>query len=442
MNTVHVVIGSGALGRGVAAALVARGLTVRLLSRSGTALVPGAESQRIDASQGEALREALKDARVVYQCAQPPYTRWSTDFPILHETILTETARAGADLVVADNLYAYGDPDGSTLTEDSREEPNSTKGAVRKSIVDQSLAAHRDGRLRVAVVRAADYFGPGHDQSSSPVFGAATSGRTMRFLGRMNQPRSLSFVPDVTAAMATIGTSDAGWGRVWIAPVQPPMTQAQFAEKVWAAAGQSGTPKVRTIGRRTITALSPVWPLGRELREMLYQVERPFVAESRQFEEAFGVHPTPIDTAIAQTVAHYRSSVPQAPAARPGRAWRGVVNAAAALGVAITLALGIGAGIDIANFDRTSGGYEAPYEGWTGTPTDWSAGAVTQEGFRNPGIVLDTLFDCTTGMISVEAFGWEIEFRVVSERGVAVHKPIESCIDAGFEPDFVPTPGV
>lgn len=441
MNATHIVIGSGALGRGVAATLVAQGLPVRILSRSGSPAVAGADSRRVDASNAAALREALTDAAVVYQCARPPYTRWSADFRTLHETILSETAHAGADLVIADNLYAYGDPHGATLTENSREEPSTTKGVLRQSLADTSLAAHRDGRLRVAVVRAADFFGPGHDESSEHLFAAAAHGRAMRFVGRMDQPRSMSFVPDVAAAMAAIGTSNEGWGRVWIAPVQPAMTQAEFADKVWAAAGRQGPPRTRTIGRRAITLLSPFWRLGRELREMLYLFERPFLVDSSQFEKAFGMHPTPVDTAIAHTAEHYTSLEPKALPARPHRAWRRTVNATAAFGVAIVLGLGVGAGIDIANFDRTSGGYEAPYEGWTGTLTDWSAGAVTQDGFRNPGIVLDTLFNCTTGMISVETFGWTIDFRVVSERGVAVHKPIESCVDAGFEPDFVPTPG-
>ncbi len=439
MNTTHIVIGSGALGRGIAAALSARGLTVRVLSRSGGPAIAGAETRRVDASNAAALREALTDAAVVYQCARPPYTRWSADFPALHETIVTETARAGADLVIADNLYAHGDPAGVIVTEESPEAPSTTKGALRQSLAEASLAAHHEGRLRVAVVRAADFFGPGHDESSEHVFAAASRGRAMRFLGRMNQPRSTSFVPDVAAAMVAVGTSDDGWGRVWIAPVQPAMTQAEFAQKVWSAAGQSGSPKVRVVGRRTITVLSPVWRLGRELREMLYLFERPFVADSRQFEHAFGVHPTPIDAAIEQTVAHYRPAVPTTSGVQ--RAWRRTVNVMAALGAVVIVALGVGIAIDVSNFDRTSGGYEAPYEGWTGTPTDWTAGSVTQEGFRNPGIVLDTLFHCTTGMISVDVFGWEVDFRVVSERGVAVHKPIESCIDAGFEPNFVPTPG-
>lgn len=121
--------------------------------------------------------------------------------------------------------------------------------------------------------------------------------------------------------------------------------------------------------------------------------------------------------------------------------FRGIVNVFAVLGV---LALGItatGLAIDVSNFDRTSGGYEPPFEGWTGTPIDWQAGSVTAEGFRQTGLVVDTLLNCTTGMISVESFGIEVNFRILSERALVVHKPVEACEAEGFTPDFAPTPG-
>lgn len=123
-----------------------------------------------------------------------------------------------------------------------------------------------------------------------------------------------------------------------------------------------------------------------------------------------------------------------------GRLLRGFVNAFAGVGVFALGLLSVGVAIDVANFDRTSGGYEAPFEGWTGTPIDWSAAAVSTEGFRQPGLIMDTLLNCTTGMTGVEVFGVEVNYRTLSERALVVHKPLEACIAAGFTPDFTPTP--
>lgn len=306
MNDLHVIVGAGPLGRAVAAELVSRGRPVRLVSRSGVHRVAGAESAAADATSAEQLDVALAGATVVYQCAQPEYTRWAREFPALQCAILDATVRAGADLVIADNLYMYGDPAGSTITERSSQNPHTKKGRVRKAMADAALAAHADGRLRVALSRPSDYFGPGHDQSSKGIFGAAVTGRGMSFFGRMDQPHSLSFVPDAAAAMATLGTSSDGWGRAWIAPVQPAITQAEFAERVWRAAGRTDAPKVRVTDRRAVQAVGLIVPIVREFSEMIYEWDTPYVVSSADFESTFGVTPTPLDEAIARTVAAYR----------------------------------------------------------------------------------------------------------------------------------------
>ena len=113
-----------------------------------------------------------------------------------------------------------------------------------------------------------------------------------------------------------------------------------------------------------------------------------------------------------------------------------IVFVFAALGLALTLLIIIGAAIDIASFDRTRGGYEPPYTGYTGQPIDWDEGDVTKTGVVRRGYVLHTLFNCTSGMISVEIFGQRIPFRKVSERGIIVHKPREACAEREFTPEF------
>ena len=106
------------------------------------------------------------------------------------------------------------------------------------------------------------------------------------------------------------------------------------------------------------------------------------------------------------------------------------------LGVLLTGILLTGISLDVASFDRTKGGYEAPYTGYTGEPTDWSVADCTAQGMARRGYVVTMLVNCTTGMISVEVFKQEIEFRVFSPRAIAVHKPREACRERGFEPQF------
>jgi nucleoside-diphosphate-sugar epimerase len=306
MSRLHVIVGGGPLGRAVASELVERGEQVRLLSRHGDAAVAGAESVAADATVPADLDRAFVGASVVYQCSQPEYTRWAQEFPQLQRGILNAAVRAGADLVIADNLYLYGDGDGATITEKSPSHPLSRKGAVRQAMAEEALAAHDAGRLRVALSRPANYYGPGHDQSSKAVFSAALSGKPMQFLGRTDQLTTFSYFPDAAAAMATLGTSDAGWGKAWIAPVQPPITQGEFAARVWSAAGQSGKPRIAALPKIAARVLGLFVPVIRELPEMYYQWDRPYLVDSSLIESTLGVYATPLDQAISATLDSYR----------------------------------------------------------------------------------------------------------------------------------------
>ena len=113
-----------------------------------------------------------------------------------------------------------------------------------------------------------------------------------------------------------------------------------------------------------------------------------------------------------------------------------VTRGLAGIGVVAVIGTGVGLAVDVSNMDRTRGGYEAPYTGWTGAPIDWTSGGVTSTGFYKPGLVTDVALDCTTGMITFHTFGLAVDYRTVSPRAIAVHQPREACTGAGFTPEF------
>jgi len=298
----HVILGTGPLGTAVARSLIDRGETVRMVSRSGRGIVDGVETLAADLTDPAAAARAVAGTSVVYQCTQPAYHRWTIEFPALQQTIVDAAADAGADLVIADNLYSYGDPEGRTITESTPERPISRKGEVRRAMAQEALAAHRAGRLRVAITRPSNYFGPGYDQSGHAIFERAAHGKPVQLLGRGDQPRSVSFVPDAGAAMAAVGTSESGWGRVWITAIQPPLTQQEFADRVWQLAGQQGSARTAFITPGMMRFAGMFSPTIRAAIEMSYEFDRPFVASSAAFESTFDVAPTPLDDAIATTL--------------------------------------------------------------------------------------------------------------------------------------------
>ncbi len=115
----HVVVGgTGATGRVVVRELAARGKRVRAVNRSGRADVPeGVEVRAANATDPASMREACRDAAVVYHCAMPPFGRWVELFPPMMEAVIEGAASADAKLVFADDTWMYGKPEGA-MTED------------------------------------------------------------------------------------------------------------------------------------------------------------------------------------------------------------------------------------------------------------------------------------------------------------------------------------
>src|SRR5690606_30006782 len=104
-------------------------------------------------------------------------------------------------------------------------------------------------------------------------------------------------------ALATLGGSAHGWGKVWIAPVMPPITIADFSKAAWEAAGQSGKTKVQSIRGLGLSALSLFMPVLRETKEMMFEWDRPYIADASAFETAFTFSPTPFAEAITASLA-------------------------------------------------------------------------------------------------------------------------------------------
>jgi nucleoside-diphosphate-sugar epimerase len=226
--------------------------------------------------------------------------------------VLTGAARAGARLVVLDNLYAYGPPRGQRLVETMAAHPTSAKAATRAAMTDALLHAHRTGRVEVAIGRASDYFGPGATQAAlgETVFGRALTGGTAQVMGDPDQPHTYSYTPDVAAGLATLATAPGTTGRIWHLPVPVTRTTRQLVEEVYRLAGHR--PHLVAAGRTALLAIGLLQPAMREYRHTLYQFTAPWVVDDSLFRAAFGDCSTPLSEALEATLRWYRdrSAVP------------------------------------------------------------------------------------------------------------------------------------
>ena len=300
----HVVLGAaGGTGSAVVGELATRGLPVRAVTRGGTADVPnGVEQLAADGGTDEGARRACEGAAVVYHCAQPGYTKWPELFPPLTRAILDGAAAAGAKLVFADNMYAYGPPDGP-MTEQTPQRAQGKKGRVRIEMADAVLGAHAEGRLRCTIGRSADYYGPRGTTSTvgDNIMKPTLRGKRARWLGSLDQLHTLNYLEDMARALVTLGERDEADGEVWHLPAAEPLTGRQFLELLFEAARKP--PKIGVASRPMIRIVGLFNPLVRELNETLYQFERPFVSDASKFEGVFGpFEPTPHPEAVRRTV--------------------------------------------------------------------------------------------------------------------------------------------
>ena len=308
----QVIFGTGAIGLATLDALRRRGEDVRMVNRSGTAPVPDdVEVLGGDASDPAFATAAAKGAQVVYQTLNPPYHQWVELFPGLQASVLAAAQATGARLVSMENVYMYGRPNGQPLTETRPYAADTKKGTLRARMARDLLAAHQAGRVQVAIGRASDYFGPrGGAQSilGDRVIPAALAGRTATVIGDPDQPHTYTYIPDIGEGLAVLGEHPDAPGEVWHLPNDPQTrTTRQLVDTIYRLAGQPRT-KLRGTPPLVLRAVGVVNPTVREILELQYEFQEPFIVDSTKIATRLDVHATPLDQALADTLATYRTN--------------------------------------------------------------------------------------------------------------------------------------
>lgn len=303
----HVVFGGGPVGRAVTVTLLAKDKRVRLINRSGQADFP----EEVEVFGGDAADiafacQACEGASVVYNALNAPYDKWPEMFPALQAGVLAGAASSGAKLVSMDNLYMYGPTGGQPITEETPYRATADKCVTRARMAEALMAAHKGGHVRVAIGRASDFFGPGVLTSAmgKGIFYPALEGLYVYTVGNPGVPHTLTYVPDIGRALVLLGERGEALGQVWHIPSPRTVTTHEFLKLVFDEAGQD--PPVRHTSKWMIKLMGLYNPMLRELGKTLYQFEEPFIMDHSKFERTFDFHATPLEEAVATTVAWYR----------------------------------------------------------------------------------------------------------------------------------------
>ncbi|MBF9133501.1 NAD-dependent epimerase/dehydratase family protein [Plantactinospora sp. S1510] len=297
----QVIVGAGPVGRSVARLLVERGDRVRLVSRRGTGPDhPGIERIAADGADQERLTELVGGAATLYNCANPAYHRWPTDWPPIAASALTAAERAGAVLAVTSNLYGYGPVDGP-MTEDTPMRPSGAKGQVRTRMWQDASALHEAGRIRMTEVRGSDYLGAGAQTPFTVlVVPKVLAGRRASVPADLDAPHTWTYVGDVARTLVAAADDERAWGRPWHVPSQPPASVRELAVRLSELVG-TPAPRLASMPAPLLWLGGLFDPTARELRETAYQFRRPFVLDSSAATATFGITPTGLDDALRET---------------------------------------------------------------------------------------------------------------------------------------------
>jgi nucleoside-diphosphate-sugar epimerase len=301
--SLHVIVGAGAIGSTTARLLADQGERVRVITRRGGGPEhPAIERVAADAVDADRLTALTEGATALYNCANPEYHRWLTDWPPLAGALLSAAERTGAVLATTGNLYGYG-PVRGPITADTPLAATHPKLRVRADMWRDALAAHQAGRARVTEVRGSDYL-QANSLFSAVIAGAVQAGRRAYSPVPLDVPHSWTSVNDVAATLVAAAAEPRAWGSAWLVPSES-LTLRQLAA---AYASANGAPPARV----TFMSYPMLWIGGlfstdaRELRTTYYQFRHPFVLDASATEGLLGVKAEPLDQALRDTAAYAR----------------------------------------------------------------------------------------------------------------------------------------
>jgi nucleoside-diphosphate-sugar epimerase len=294
--SLHVIVGAGQVGTGAAKLLAERGERVRLISRRGSGPDhPSIERVAADATQADRLSELATGAVALYNCANPLYHRWLTDWPPLAAALLTAAERSGAVLAVTSNLYGYGPVDGP-ITEATPLAATHPKLRLRADMWREAVARHQAGRIRVTEIRSSDYI-EANSIFSLVLRKPVLAGKRAFVPGALDVPHSWTAISDAVRTLVTVAVEQRAWGKAWLVPTNPPLTVRALATRFASLFG-APAPKLSEIPYPLLWATGLFIPLVRELRTTRYQFVLPFVVASSLTERTFGLAPTDLDVAL------------------------------------------------------------------------------------------------------------------------------------------------
>ncbi len=301
----QVILGSGgAIGKDLATELKNYTGKVRLASRNPIKVNEDNELVKCDLLQPEMVENAVKGAEVAYLVAGLPYKAriWEEQWPLVIGNVISACKIHKTRLVFFDNMYMLNPEKLDPMTEETEILPSSRKGKVRAKLEHMILDEISAGTLDALIARAADFYGPGINNSVliETVLKNLKKGKKAIWFCSAKYKHNYTYTPDAAKATALLGNTESAYGQIWHLPTVEPLTGKEWVEAIAKEIGVE--PKIQLASRFMIKMLGLFNPVMKEFVEMLYQFDRDYNFDSSKIETVFKIKPTPVNEAIKQIV--------------------------------------------------------------------------------------------------------------------------------------------
>ncbi|AWW29987.1 NAD-dependent dehydratase [Echinicola strongylocentroti] len=301
------ILGSG----GVIANELARELRtytnhLRLVSRQPQKINNDDETFSADLTHLDQVKAAVKGSTIVYLTAGLKYKThiWEATWPKIISNVIDACIQHECKLVFFDNVYMYDPNYIGCMKEDTPVRPVSRKGTVRAKIADMILDSMAKRDLNAIIARSADFYGPHITLKSiltELAFKPMVKSGTAKWIGDAHQPHAFTFTPDAGKALALLGNTEDAYNQIWHLPTASnPPTGKEWIHLIAKEMGKS--PNYQVLAPWFFSVSGWFVPFMKELKEMLYQYERPYVFDSSKFQENFFFKPTKYRDGIRKIV--------------------------------------------------------------------------------------------------------------------------------------------
>ncbi|SRR6266540_221187 len=300
----HTILGAGgSVANELVPVLLKKNERVRLVSRKGKSQA-NIEAVAADVTNYEQTLNAVKGSDVVYLLIGLKYDIrvWRVSWPKIMTNVINACKATDCKLIFFDNVYIYGKVDG-VMTEQTPFNPVSKKGELRATIATQLLNEMKAGNIEAMIARAADFYGPvGFTTSvlNLLVFQNLRKDKKAQWLANVKVPHSLTYVPDAAEALCLLADKEDAFGQTWHMPTaNNPLTGEEFIKE--AAKDMQASDGYIVLSKLMMQLVGLFNREIKELIEMLYQNEFPYLFDSAKFNKAFNFEPTSYHDGIRET---------------------------------------------------------------------------------------------------------------------------------------------